>query len=47
MDTFPDSFEKPDFYLYPNCGGHSMKPNIKKEDYMLLQKSSHPDFSMQ
>jgi hypothetical protein len=46
-DTFLDSFENPDFYLYLQSGGYSMEPDIKEEDYILLQKSSHPDFNIQ
>lgn len=45
-DTFLDSFENPDFYLYLQSGGYSMEPDIKEEDYILLQKSSHPDFNI-
>jgi len=45
-DAFLDSFENPDFYLYIQSGGYSMEPDIKEEYYILLQKSSHPDFSI-
>ena len=45
-DTFLDSFENPDFYLYLQNGGYSMETDIKEEDYILLQKSSHPDFNI-
>ena len=46
-DTFLDSFENPDFYLYLQSGGHSMESNIKEGDCILLKKSSHPDFNIQ
>jgi len=46
-DTFLDSFENPDFYLYLQIGGYSMEPDIKEGDYILFQKSSHPDFNIQ
>jgi len=46
-ETFLDSFENPDSYLYLQSGGHTMDSNIKEEDCILLQKSSHPDFNIQ
>jgi len=46
IDIFLDSFEKSYFYLYLKDGGRSMKPNTKKEDYRLLQKSGHQQYYM-
>ena len=36
LNIFLDSFEKPDYYLYIN----------NNENYLIIQKSSHPDFSL-
>ena len=43
-DTFLDSFENPNYYHCIQGSGISMEPNIKDGNYILLQKSSHPDF---
>ena len=44
IDVFLDSFEEPDHYHYIQGSGISMEPTIGNGDYVLLQKSSHPDF---
>ena len=44
MDAFIDSFENPNYYHFIQGSGISMEPNIKDGDYIILQKSSHPDF---
>ena len=46
LDPFLDSFENPNSYLYLRGIGVSMEPNIKDGDYIVLQKSSHPDFTI-
>jgi len=44
VDAFLDSFDNPNSYLYLKGSGNSMEPNIKDGEYLILQKSSHPDF---
>jgi signal peptidase I len=46
MGAFLDSFENPECYMYLSAGGHSMEPNIRDGDYIILQKSSYPSFSV-
>jgi len=46
MDAFLDSFENPEQYMYLQGYGHSMEPNIGDGDYLVLQKSSYPSFSV-
>jgi hypothetical protein len=47
IDTFLDSFENTGHYIYLQSQRNSMEPNIKEGDYIILQKSSHPDFTIQ
>jgi len=46
MDTFLNSFENPEDYIYLQGGGFSMEPHIKNGDYIIIQRSSHPSFSV-
>jgi signal peptidase I len=46
IDAFLDSFETPEQYMYLQGDGHSMEPNIADGDYLVLQKSSYPSFSV-
>ena len=46
LDTFLDAFEKPNYYYCIKGSGVSMKPSINDGDYIILQKSSHPDFDV-
>ena len=46
MDTFLDSFENPNFYLYLQDSVHSIESNIKEGTFIIFQKSSHPDFTV-
>ena len=46
MDTFLDSFENPNFYLYLQGSVHSIESNIEDGTFIIFQKSSHPDFTV-
>lgn len=46
IDAFLDSFENPEQYMYLQGSGHSMEPNINEGEYLVLQKSSCPSFSV-
>lgn len=46
IDTFLDSFENTEHYAYIQSQRNSMEPNIKEGDYIILQKSSHPNFTI-
>ena len=47
IGTFLDSFENPEMYYYIQGNGYSMEPTITDGNYILLQKSSHPSFSVE
>lgn len=47
IDTFLDTFENPDYYLYFSEEKHSIEPYFQNGCYILLQKSSHSDFSVE
>lgn len=46
MDSFLDSFENPEYYLYFSKEDYIVQNNFEKNCYILLQKSSHPAFSI-
>jgi len=43
IDTFLDSFDNPDSYQYFKT--NKLDPSIPNNGYIVLQKTSHPDFS--
>ena len=45
-DTFLDSFENPNHYNYLKFTPLAEDSYIQNEDYILLQRSSHPEFSV-
>jgi flagellar hook assembly protein FlgD len=46
MDTFIDSFENPDSYVYiKNMNGFFVS-NVEKASYVIIQKTGHPDFNI-
>lgn len=44
LNTFIDAFENQKYYHCIKGSSISMEPTIKDGNYILLQKSSHPDF---
>ncbi len=44
MDTFLDSFDNPDSYQYFKT--NKLDTGIPNKGYIVLQKTSHPDFSL-
>jgi hypothetical protein len=46
MDAFLDSFEHTEHYIYLQEGGTSTGIDIDEEEYLILQKSSHPGFTI-
>ena len=47
MDIFLDSFEKPEYYLYLSSSRYSISSTSTDKYFMVIQKSTHPDFSLQ
>ena len=47
FDTFLDSFDNPSSYLYFDEPGKTINYNFSKGQYLLFQKSSHPDFQIE
>lgn len=47
LDTFLDSFENPDKYIYIKQGGNNIQTTFNQNQYFLIQKTSHPDFNVQ
>ena len=45
MDTFLDSFENCDYYLCFKDEDGLYATNINDKEYVIIQESSHPDFS--
>jgi len=46
MDTFLDSFENPDQYICIQNNQNTILPNIPDGKYIIIQKSTHPGFSL-
>jgi len=46
MDTFLDSFENPEHYVCLQDKDNSLGSNTKNGEYIIIQKSSHPEFSV-
>ena len=46
MNTFLDSFENPEHYICLQDKDNSLGSNIKNGEYIIIQKSSHPEFSV-
>ncbi len=47
METFLDSFENSNYYVQLKGNGISMHPTVNDDDYIILQKASHPEFSVE
>jgi hypothetical protein len=45
IETFLDSFENPDYYLCFQDKDNSFGSNTKNGEYIIIQKSTHPDFN--
>lgn len=45
IDTFIDSFENPDHYVCLQDKNNSLNLDIKRGDFIIVQKSSHPNFN--
>ena len=46
METFLDSFENPDCYICLESNSNLIQSAAKDGDYIIIQKSSHPDFKI-
>ena len=46
MDAFLDSFENPDHYICLKDKNNVYGSKTKTGEYMIIQKSSHPDFNV-
>jgi len=47
MDTFLDSFENPEDYICLNSNSKLLHSTNTKEGYLIIQKTSHPDFKIE
>ena len=47
MDTFLDSFENPENYLCVENDNKLIKCAANEGDYIIIQKSTHPDFEIE
>ena len=47
IDAFLDSFKNPNVYDFLTTDIYSVYTDIGQEKYILLQKSSHPEFSIE
>jgi hypothetical protein len=47
LDTFLDSFENPDDYLILEKPGYIYGSKLEKNNFIIIQKSSHPYFDIQ
>lgn len=47
LDTFLDSFENSEYYLCLQDKDNSLGSNTKNGEYIIIQKSSHPDFDVE
>jgi hypothetical protein len=46
METFLDSFENPTYYICLQDKDNTFGLNTKNEEYLIIQKSSHPEFNI-
>ena len=46
LDTFLDSFEHPDHYIFLHDPEGISGVDLKETGYVILQKSTHPDFTV-
>ena len=46
METFLDSFENPEYYLSIQDEDNSYGLNTENGEYIIIQKASHPEFSV-
>jgi len=46
IDAFLDSFENPDSYVCLKDNGRLAGSNTRTQDYLIIQKISHPDFEI-
>lgn len=46
IDTFLDSFENPEYYICLQDKDNSLGLNTKNGEYIIIQKSSHPNFNI-
>jgi len=47
IETFLDSFENTDYYIFIPTNGQTTGTTINEGDYVIIQKSSHPEFSVE
>ncbi len=47
MDVFLDSFENTEHYLYFQDDGDIRSIDIANDEYVIIQKSTHPTFDLQ
>ncbi len=47
MDVFLDSFENTEYYLYVQDNGDMRSVDIANDEYVIIQKSTHPAFQLQ
>jgi hypothetical protein len=47
IDTFLDSFENPEKYTYLMNNNYLQSTKIKDQNYIIIQKSDHPNFQIQ
>jgi hypothetical protein len=47
IDTFLDSFENPEDYTYLKNNNYLQSAKIKDQNYIIIQKSDHPNFQIQ
>ena len=46
IEAFLDSFENPSYYICLQDKDNTIGLNTKNEDYIIIQKSSHPEFNI-
>jgi len=46
MEAFLDSFENPAYYICLQDKDNTFGLNTKNEEYLVIQKSSHPEFNI-
>jgi hypothetical protein len=46
IDTFIDSFENPNAYYTLTVKGNHLEPTATNGQYLIIQKSTHPQFSI-
>ena len=46
LDTFLDSFENPEHYLVLEKPGYIHGSTLEKNNYIIIQKSTHPNFDI-